>query len=286
MTSPQPPAQPSGSPGNGTSIPLSLLHRIEIAEELRHLLARPQESDFPIHTIARKSSPDGRDFVHSQLVIAGRKTRKAHPAAMDYPVHFLKEYSPWTLHGDPRIEYENSCRAAEILSAPAPIGFDANTFRAAFLPGRPLSRLSPFTNVDPPERCLSIAYEADSAGLIGLWKLAEEVYEQVVKLHEARFIHGDLELHNIVVCTAPVRAFLIDFESSEAAFAGDEEAFAARQFRDLEELFRLAIYLQSGLGRQESPLAYASLEALPRLFRSEETFVARLDAADRRSAGG
>ncbi len=271
---------------NDDLIPLSPLHGIAIAEGLRQLLTQPQEKDFPVHTIARKTGPDGRDLVHSQLVIAGRQSRAAFPLAGQYPVHFVKQYHPWSLHGDPAIEFENSRAAAEILAMPEPIGFDKNSFRSAFIPGRPLSRLSPFTNVEPPERCLGIALHTDPAALIGLWRLAEEIFAQLEKLHARRFFHGDMELHNIIVCTTPVRPFLIDFESAEREFEGSEEEFAQRRFRDLEELLRLAVYLQSGLGRQEGPLARASLDALPRLFRSSDTFASRLDAADRRAAGG
>lgn len=273
-------------PTEKARIPLSPMHSIEIAEELRHLLDRPQENDFPVHSIAQKTGPDGRDLVSSYLVIAGWKTRREYPASEKYPIHFLKSYYPWSFHGDPRIEYENTVAASKILGTPAPIGYDKNSLRTAFIPGRPLSRLSPFTDVEPDESCLGIARQADTATLIGLWRLAEEVYTQVQKLHEHRFFHRDLELHNIIVCTAPVQALLIDFEGAEVEFQGTDEEFAERRFRDLYELLRLAVFLQSGLGRQEGKLAKESLEAIPRLFRASSTFAARLDAADRRASGG
>ena len=71
-------------------VPVSPLHSIELAEGLRHLLERPKEKDFPLYTIARKTAADGRELVHSELVIAGKKTRSAFPLADAYPVHFLK----------------------------------------------------------------------------------------------------------------------------------------------------------------------------------------------------
>ena len=269
-----------------TRVPLSPLHSIEIAESLQDLLGRPREKDFPIRCIARKVGPDGRELVQMELVIAGRQTRAAFPLAEQYPVHFLKSYHPWSFHGDPRVEFENHQEAAAILGIPEPIGCDANTFRTAFLPGRPLSKLSPFTDVEPQERCLGIAQETNSAILIGLWKLVEEVFGQIQKLHAHGFFHRDLELHNVIVCTAPVQTFLIDFESAERSFQGSDEEREALRSKDLEEILRLAIYLQSGLGRQEGALAQASLDALPRLFRSTSTFDSRLDAADRRATGG
>lgn len=269
-------------------IPLSPFHSIELADGLRYLLGEPREKDFSLRSIARKEGPDGRELVQMQLVIAGRQTRAAHPLATRYPIHFVKSYHPWSFHGDPAVEFENHRAAAEILGIPEPIGCDANSFRTAFLPGRPLSRLSPFTDVEPQESCLGIAQQADSAALIGLWKLAEEAFDQVQKLHAKNFFHRDMELHNLIVCTAPVRVFLIDFESAVRDFHGTEAEREELRFKDLAEIFRLAIYLQSGLGRQEGPLAEASLAALPQLFRaaSLSTFASRLDAADRRAVGG
>ena len=269
------------------SIPLSAFHSIEIAESLRYLLEEPRDKDFSLRSIARKEGPDGRELVQMQLVVAGRETRAAYPLAERYPIHFVKAYHPWSFHGDPQVEFENHRAAAAILGAPEPIGCDANSIRSAFLPGKPLSRLSPFTDVEPQERCLGIAQQADPAALIGLWKLAEEAYRQVDALHKKNFFHRDLELHNLIVCTAPVRVFLIDFESAERDFHGTEAEREELRAKDFAELFRLAIYLQSGLGQQEGPLAEAALAALPGLFReaSLSTFVSRLDAANRRAVG-
>ena len=201
------------STGTGTRVPLSPLHRIELAESLSHLLAKPPEKDFPLYSIARKNSPDGRELVHSELVIAGKRTRTAYPLAERYPVHFLKSYHPWSFQGDPGIEFENSRAAGQILGTPEPIGFDSNSFRATFIPGKPLSKLSPFTNIEPAHRCLGIAQQTDPAVLIGLWRLVEDVFEQIEKLHCQRFCHGDLELHNVVVCTGPIQTFLMDYSN-------------------------------------------------------------------------
>ncbi|MBV9128439.1 MAG: hypothetical protein JO117_10165 [Verrucomicrobia bacterium] len=266
-------------------MPLSPLHSVEIAEAYAHLLAKPTERDYPLHTVAKKIAPDGRPLVHSELVIAGWRTRESFPLAAKYPVHFLKSYHPWTLHGDPGVEFENSRAAAEILGSPPPIGYDANSFRSTFVPGRPLAKLSPFTGVEPPERCLPLARTAGPAALVGLWRLAEEVFAQLGKLHARGYAHGDMELHNVIVCLAPARAFLIDFESATRDFVGPREQWEAQVARDLAEPLRLAVLLQCGLGRQEGPLAEAALEALPRLFRHPSPLLASLDAADRGEAG-
>jgi hypothetical protein len=274
------------SPGTGTRVPLSPLHSIELAPGLSHLLAKPPEKDFPLYSIARKTSPDGRELMHSELVIAGKRTRTTYPLADRYPVHFLKSYHPWSFHGDPGVEFENNRVAAQILGTPEPIGFDSNSFRATFIPGKPLSKLSPFTNIEPPHRCLGIAQETDPAALIGLWRLVEEVFQQIEKLHSQRFSHRDLELHNIVVCTGPIQTFPVDFESSERAFSGPESTWEQLCSHDLFELLRLAIYLQCGLGSQHGRLARKSIEDLPKLFDNVSTFSARLDAADRGATAG
>jgi len=267
----------------GTRVSLSPLHTIELAEGLSHLLAKPPEKDFPLYSISRKTTPDGRELVHSELIIAGKRTRATYPLADQYPVHFLKSYHPWSFHGNPRIEFENNRAAAQILGTPEPIGFDNNSFRAPFMPGKPLSKISPFTNIEPPHRCLGIAQETEPAALIGLWRLVEEVFERIEELHSKRFCHGDLELHNIVVCTGPIRTFLVDFESSEQAFSGPEKNWEQRRSSDLFELLRLAVYLQCGLGSQQGALARKSLEDLPKLFEDVSTFSARLEAADRKA---
>ena len=276
---------PPESDLTGTHVPLSPLHRVELAENLRYLVSNPPEKDFPLHSIARKTGPDGRELVHSELVIAGKRARAMFPLAARYPVHFVKSYHPWSFHGDPRVEFENNRAAARILGTPEPIGFDSNSFRAMFLPGKPLSKFSPFTGVEPPERCLDIAQRTDPALLIGLWRLAAEAFEQIEKLHAQRFYHGDLELHNIVICTSPIQTFLIDFEGSQRAVDCPEETWASYRARDLFEISRLAIYLQCGLGRQQGPLAQGALQDLPGLFRTPSTFLARLDLADRRAIG-
>jgi hypothetical protein len=266
---------------SGTRVSLSPLHTIELAEGLAHLLVKPPEKDFPLYSISRKTAPDGRELVHSELVIAGKRTRATYPLADQYPVHFLKSYHPWSFHGNPRIEFENNQAAAQILGTPEPIGFDNNSFRAPFIPGKPLSKLSPFTNIEPLHRCIGIAQQIEPATLIGLWRLGEEVFAQIDKLHSQRFCHGDLELHNIIVCTGPIQTFLVDFEGSEKAFSGTEKNWEQRRWGDLFELLRLAVYVQCGIGSQRGPLARKALQDLPKLFQDASTFSARLDAADR-----
>ena len=262
-------------------VSLSPLHRIDIAEQVHYLIERPQENDFPLHTIMRKNAPDGRELLRAELVLAGRKTREAHPGAWSYPIHFLKTYHPLSFHTDPKVEFENARIASEILGTPPPIGHGEHELRLPFFPGKSLSRFSPFTDIEPPERCLGIARETEPALLIGLWRLAEAAFQQLERLHARKFLHGDLELHNIVVCTAPISVFLIDLETSTPAFEGDEATWEKKRFADRKALLELSVYVQAGLGQQKGPLAEAAREAIPKLFRSPETFFARLEQADR-----
>jgi len=259
-------------------IPLSPLHSIELAEGLRQLLNKPQEKDYSLHTIARKAGPDGRELVHMELVLAGRLTREAFPLAAKYPVHFLKSYHPWAFHGDPAIEFKNAQLASEILGCPEPIGCTSNSFRTAFIPAKPLARFSPFTDQEPHERCIAIAKETPQATLIGLWQLALDTFAQLEKLHAHRYFHRDMELHNVVVCTAPVRVFLIDFESSEPDFVGPDETFEERKHRDLEELLRFAVFVQCGLGPQEGALADACRARLDKLFQAPASFAPYIES--------
>lgn len=270
------------------TVALSPLHRVELAEACAPLLETPPEKDFALHTIAIKKAPDGRPLVHSELVIAGRGTREQFPAAREFPVHFLKSFHPWTLHGDPGIEFARTGIAASILGSPPPVGHDANSFRTTFIPGRPLSRLLPFYAVEPDARALGLARQMDLAALVGLWRLLGMAFDALVRLHAGGLAHGDAELHNVIVCPAPLGVFWIDYESASLRRETDEDAWPARETRDRRELLRAAACVGAALGRQEGPLAEAVTAALAgkELFRDPAPFRAALAAAGGLTAGG
>lgn len=258
------------------TVALSPLHRVELAEGCAPLLDDPPEKDFSLHTVALKRAPDGRPLVHSELVIAGRQTRTAFPAANQFPVHFLKSYHPWSLHGDPGVEFARTCRAADILGAPPPIGHDANSFRTTFIPGRPLSRLLPFYGVEPEARALGLARELGLATLAGLWRLLEEALLALDRLHADGLVHGDAELHNVVVCPAPLGVFWIDYEAASLRRETDPEEWPVRERRDRREILRAAAIVGAALGRQDGALAATCVEALNELFRDSAPFRAAL----------
>lgn len=266
------------------TVALSPLHRVELAEACGPLLKKPPERDFPLHTIALKKSPDGRPLVHAELVIAGRATREQFPAAREFPVHFLKSYHPWSLHGDPGVEFARTGIAASILGSPPPVGHDANSFRTTFIPGRPLSRLVPFYAVEPDARALGMARQMDLAALAGLWRLLEAAFDALSRLHASGLAHGDAELHNVIVCPAPLGVFWIDYEGASLRRETDEEDWSTCETRDRRELLRAAACVGAALGCQEGALAEAVVAGLEaggggRLFKDPAPFRTALASA-------
>lgn len=255
-------------------VKLSDLHSIELADAYLHLLDNPQRSDYTLHRIYQKEV-NGTPLKQAELVIAGSQTREAIPLTREFPVHFKKSYFPQSLFTDPKVEYESTAEAARLLGMPGPLGYEAAAFRNTFIPGRPWDRLSPF-GVTPEDRNFQLARDMPGAQLIGLWYLLEQVYAQIKTLHAQRFLHGDLQTHNVIVCSSPIRAFLIDFEVSVVKFEGDDATWEKRRLEDLREFLKEAVYVQSALGRQEGELSAESLELLPKLFKDANSVAKRL----------
>lgn len=255
-------------------VKLSELHSIQLAEAYEHLLTRPQQKDYTLHNIYLKTAND-TPLKQAELVLAGKQTREAIPLTAEYPVHFKKTYFPQSLFTDPKVEFASTQKAAEILGMPGPIGFEANVFRNSFIPGKSWNRLSPF-GILPEDRNFQLARELPEAQLIGLWWLLEQVYTQVKTLHAHRFIHGDLQMHNVIVCNSPIRAFIIDYEVSIVDFTGDDETWEQKRRADLHEILREAVFIQSALGRQEGDLSGESMELLPHLFQNPKNILRRL----------
>ncbi len=255
-------------------VSLSQFHSIQLAEEYEHLLKKPQEKDYVLHTIFVKTVNE-QPLKQADLVIAGNQTLKDVPLARDYPVHFRKTYYPQSFFADPKIEFETTARASELLQMPGPVGYSSNIFRNSYIPGKTYNRLTPF-GATPEDRNIHIASDTPEAQLIGLWKLLEDVYQQIDLLHKQRFAHGDLQLQNILVCPSPLKAFLIDFEVAVMDFDGPDEEWEKKVFVDLEAILREAVYVQTALGRQTGGLAEKSMDYLGRLFRHPQVFERRL----------
>jgi hypothetical protein len=248
---------------------------VRLARELAGLVERPQQDDYVVRTIARREA-NGLPLMSAEIVIAGRETRDRYPLAVIYPLHFRKTYFAARLHGDIAKEFENQSLASDILGLAPPIGFDPQVLRSCLAPGRPYQRLSPF-GVEPEEGNLRLAEKVSLATAAGLWGFAESALAQLCTLHDAGLAHGDVELHNVVVCPSPLEVVLVDFEATIQREALDASAWQARRAADLTPLLREAVFLQCVLGRQSGPLADASWAELFRLFRSPDRFRKAID---------
>jgi len=245
-------------------------HELLLAPEYAQLVRYAPEHDFVMRTITRREA-NGLQLMSAEMVIAGKDTRKEFPLAEEYPMHFRKTYYPGRLRGDPSVEFANQQRASEVLEAPPPIGFTKDTFRSCFVPGKPYSRLTPF-GIEPVENNVQVAEGIDLATAVGLWWLCGQTFGQLVKLHGAGLVHGDMELHNIAVSPAPAEAVLIDFELAKWKKDLSEAEWAKQVKADFAELCKEAVYLQCALGRQPGPLADMAMERIVELFPSPGRF--------------
>jgi hypothetical protein len=257
------------------AIAVSPRHTVLLAAELLPLVDKPPTQDFVVRTRARREA-NGLPLMTAELIIAGAETRRSHPAADTYPLHFRKTYFPGRLHGDPQVEFEGYRRASELCATPPPIGYTPNVFRSCLVPGQSYARLTPFGG-EPPENNIAKAQKLPLAIAAGLWRLAEETLAQQLLLHEGGIAQGDSELHNIIICPAPLEPILIDFEASVQRETMEAAAWEARCRLDLHPLLREAVYLQCALGRQPSRLGQLSWERMADLFKSPERFRRAID---------
>jgi hypothetical protein len=241
-----------------------------LAAELFPLIEKAPRQDFVVRTRARREA-NGLPLMTAELVIAGVETRKTNPAAETYPLHFRKTYFPGRLHGDPRVEFDQQRLASQLCSTPPPIGYEETVFRSCLVPGQSYARLTAFGG-EPPENNIVKAQKLPFAAAAGLWRLAEDMLSQHLLLQDGGLCHGDAELHNFIVCPAPLAPILIDFEAAVRRETIDDDAWDTRCRRDLEPLLREAIYLQCALGRQPSRLGELSWSRLGALFQSPERF--------------
>jgi hypothetical protein len=256
-------------------IAVSPRHTVALASELMLLIEKAPREDFVVRTHAQRMAND-LPLMSAEMVIAGEETRRVHPAAAIYPLHFRKTYFPGRLHEDPLREFERHLRASELSATPPPIGHTPSVFRSCLIPGQPLARLTPFGG-EPPENNISKAQKLPLATAAGLWRLSEEMLTQLLILQAGGLAHGDAELHNCIVCPAPLEPILIDFEVAVLQDTVSEEAWETRCKLDLEPLLREAVYLQCALGRQPSRLGELSWSRLPELFRSSDRFMRAIE---------
>lgn len=251
-------------------IPVSPRHSVRLAQEYWHLIDRAPGQDYVVRTLVHRNA-SGVPLMSAELVIAGKETRDRFPLANSFPLHFRKTYFPASLHGDPQVEFDRQTRASELLGLPPPIGWSPLSFRSCFLPGKPYHRLSPF-GADPEDANVRIAREMALPAAAGLWRLVEQAYDRLSIFHAAGYVHGDMELHNLIVCPSPLELLLIDFENASERGGDDDAAWAARCMADLRLVLREAVFLQCALGQQTGPLAERAWQDMDQLFNAPDRF--------------
>lgn len=248
-----------------TLITVSPRHSVRLSMEYVEFIKRAPRTDFVVRTLAKREA-QGLPLMSAEIVIAGYDTRKLHPLAAEYPLHFRKTYFPGRLHGDPKHEYDCQLEASQLIGVPPPIGYRSDVFRACLLPGPTYASISPF-QTEPLEGNLRPARELSLASAAGLWKLAEQAADQLLKLNQGGLAHGDAELHNFVVCLSPLEVVLIDFESAVKEETLSEANWQKRCTEDLEPLLRHAVLLQCRIGQQPGTLGDLCQLHMDRLFK-------------------
>ncbi len=252
------------------TVKVSPRHSVTIDDDYFSMIRRAPQEDFVGRPLAKTMAGDAPLMI-GELVIAGHSTRERHPLAATYPLHFRKTYYPGRLRGDTLVELERHTRASEVLGIPPPIGRAGGTFRSCLLPGRPFDQVLPFDS-EPEAANIKHADSLTLASAAGLWLLAERVMGALTTLHRAGMTHGDAQLHNFIVCYAPIDVVPIDFDMSVLRGAASDEAWKEQCAGDLEPLLKVAVYLQCALGAQEGPLAELSLAGMDTLFPRSEPF--------------
>lgn len=252
------------------SIPVSPRHSVQVPREYMAFIENAPSSDFILRTVTSRNVGE-MPLMTADIVIAGRETRETFPLAAEYPLHFRKCYFPGRLHGDTQVEYERQRQASEIIGAPMPIGHTPRTFRSCFIPGKSYAKLSPFGR-EPEEQNIPLAHELPVPVAIGLWKLLEEAFQLINKLHSGGIAHGDAELHNFIVCLSPLELFLIDFENAVEKKELSDGEWTEYCEKDMLPLLREAVYLQCALGRQPGVLANYAWENMSKVVSNPDRF--------------
>lgn len=241
-----------------------------MVNEYAALVDKAPRADIVVRTLAKREVGT-LPLMTGDLVVAGEETRERHPLARTYPLHFRKTYFPGRLQGDPKVEFEQHQKASEVIGVPPPIGWEPRVFRSCLIPGFPYARVSPF-GTDPETSNIAPAQKMPLATAAGLLRLLEEAFAQLERLHAADLAHGDTELHNFIVCPAPLELVLIDFETSVDASAFDAAGWENRKQLDLDPLLREHVYLSCALGRQTSRLAELAWARMDALFERPDRF--------------
>ncbi|MET0386113.1 MAG: hypothetical protein ABW321_09160, partial [Polyangiales bacterium] len=248
------------------AIAVSPHHQIRLAREYLPMIDRAPATDFVVHVIEQRQA-NNAPLMSAEIVIAGAQTRERYPLAKTYPLHFRKTYFAARLHGDPRVEHEHAQRASELAQLPPPIGATYDQIRTCFIPGRPYRLHSPF-EANEEVANLRRVRDVPVATAAGLWHLLEAAYHLLRTLHAGGLSHGDAQLQNFIVSTAPLEVVLVDFEAAKTREQVDDEAsWNSRCATDLMPVLQEALLLQASLGRQAGQMADHALAQAPTLFK-------------------
>jgi hypothetical protein len=124
----------------------------------------------------------------------------------------------------------------------------------------------------PEEGNIKHADSLTLATAAGLWLLAERIMVTLTTLHRVGLTHGDAQLHNFIVCYAPLDVVPIDFDMAVLRDAVSEDTWKRQCAADLEPLLRIAVFLQCALGAQQGHLAELSLGQMDGLLARSEPF--------------
>jgi len=258
-----------------TTVLVSPRHSVRLAREYVTIVEKAQRRDFVVRTITKREA-GGAPLMTAEIVIAGEETRADFPLAREYPLHFRKTYFPGRLHGDPKDEFERQARASALIGLPPPIGHAPTVFRTCLLPGQPYSTLSPFHS-EPEEANIPKATKLKLAEAAGLWTLMERAIADLERLHEGGLSHGDTELHNFIVCPAPLEILPIDFEGAAEQSSMSEAEWVARVQKDKDPLLRHAVLLEVSLGAQSGRLAELARGRMDALFKDPKRFLREIE---------
>lgn len=256
-------------------VQVSAHHWVTLGEDFLEMIDTAPREDFVVQTLARRQA-GSMTLMMGELVIAGETTRTHFERAQAFPLHFRKTYYPGRLHGDPRDEYRLHEMASTLIDVPPPIGATRDTFRSCLLPGVPFDRVCGL-GVEPDQRNIQLARELSLAAIVGLWKLAEDVLRLIERLQAGGLSHGDTHLHNFIVSPSPLEVLPIDFEIAKTKEECGADLWQTRCQSEREYVFKLAIFLQSALGRGQGPLADGSMDALQRIVTSPKEFRRAID---------
>jgi hypothetical protein len=252
------------------AVPLSPTHAVTVDDDYWALIQRAPQQDFVVRTLAKRMAGDMM-LMSGELVIAGRATREQFPLTAQYPLHFRKTYYPGQLRGDPKGEFERHTLASDVLGIPPALGWTPATFRSCLIPGKPFDTVLPFGS-EPEESNIQHADKLSLATAAGLWLLSEQMLDTLSKLHRAGLTHGDAELHNFIVCSAPLAVVPIDFDMALQRADVDDQEWERRCKEELEPLLKVGVFLQCALGAQSGALAELSRRRMAELFQRPLAF--------------